>query len=230
MKKNTQLKDTLNSFITSYAERNSEVGFSEWLEQKLQQEIPSLSKEASKKLTEDIIQAVADHDSTLNDLNSAVESGQQTDEWLAENLEEEYKDMPQETVGEKLLQLESDYAASNIKLMENGTNKLDETSTFAEDEQVSWDKYSLKSKIYDIGKQVAMNGIAITATALKNKVESGEELNIGDAVTETLQDGLIEDTSEVKAVVAGAMKAVAEKGIEKALPEDTPTEYILCTL
>lgn len=223
---NTQLKDTLNSFITSYSERSRETSFSGWLEQKLQQEIPNLSQEASKKMTGEIIQAVAEYDNTLSDLNAAVESGQSADEWFAEKLEEDYKDMPQDAVGEKLSQIEEAYAVSNIELMESTGDMPIETTAVVEDTAVSWNEYSLRSKVYDIGKQILMNGTAVAATALKNKVESGEKLNISDAVTETLQNGLIEDTSEVKAVVAGAMKAVAEKGIEKVLPSDTPTEYI----
>ena len=226
MQKNTQLKDTVSSFITSYAERSSEVGFSEWLEQKLQQEIPDLSQEASRKLTGEIIQAVADYDNTLSELNAAVESGQSADEWLAEKLEEDYKDIPQDAAGEKLSQIEEAYAVSNVELMESDNDMLVETTAVVEDAEISWNKYSLKSKAYDIGKQVAMNGLAVAATALKNKVENHEKLNLSEAVSDRIQDGLIEDTSEVKAVVAGAMKAVAEKGLEKALPSNTPTECI----
>lgn len=226
MKRNTELKDTLGSFITAYAERDREIGFSEWLNQKLQQEIPNLSSEASEKLTVDIIQAVSDYNDTLGELNAAIESGQSKDEWLAEKLEEEYKTIPQNTAGEKLTQLENAYAVSNVQLMENDINVPIETTAVVEDADISWNKYSLKSKAYDIGKQVGMNGIAVAANALKVKVESGEPLNISNAVRETLQNGMINDPSEIKAVVAGAVQTVAQKGAEKILPPDTPTENI----
>ena len=223
---NPQLKDTLNSFITSYAERGSEIAFSEWLEQKLQQEMPGISQEAGKRLAGEIIQAVADYDNALNELNNAVESGQSADEWFAEKLEKEYNDIPMDIVGEKLLQIEEVYTVSNIELMKNDGNTHIEVTGVIKDDEYSWNRYSIKSKLYDIGKQVAMNGVAVAAVALKNKVENDADLNINDAVNEVLQNGLIENPSEVKAIVAGAMKVAAEKGIEKALPSNTPTEYI----
>lgn len=224
--KNTPLKDTLNNFIISYSERSNEIDFSEWLNQKLQQEIPNLSQEAGKKLTSEIIQAVSDYENTLSDLNTAIDSGVSKEEWFAEKLEESYQDMPQDTAGEKLLQIEEAYAVSNMQLMENDCNIEIEGTTVGEEETIVWNKYSLKNKVYDIGKQVAMSGAAVAANALKVRLEDGEAPDISDTVKETLQDGLIKDSSEVKAVVAGAVKAAAEKGLEKALPSDTPTEYI----
>lgn len=226
VKRNTELKNTLGSFITAYSERDREIGFSEWLNQKLQQEIPNLSREAGEKLTGDIIRAVSDYNDTLGELNAAIESGQSKDEWLAEKLEESYRAMPQDTAGEKLMQIENAYAVSNMQLMENGINVPIETTAVVRDSDISWNKYSLKSKAYDIGKQVGMNGIAVVANALKAKAEDGGSLNISDAVRETLQNGMINDSSEIKAVVAGAVQAVAQKGAENILPSDTPTENI----
>lgn len=223
---NTQIKEALNSFMTSYAQRDTSVVFSEWLGFKLQQAMPSMSDEASKKLTAEIIRGVSEYNSTLSELNAAVESGQPKDEWLADKLEEAYKDMPEETAGEKLSQIEETYALSNMQLMEETDNIQIETTAIVQDENVNWNKYSLKSKAYDIGKQIAMNGMAVASNALKARVENGEAPTISDTVKETLQDGLIKDSSEVKAVVAGAVKVVAEKGLEKVLPSDTPTEYI----
>lgn len=223
---NSQIKEALNSFMTSYAQRDTSVVFSEWLGFKLQQAMPGISDEASKKLTAEIISGVSEYNNTLSELNAAVESGQPKDEWLADKLEEAYKDMPEETVGEKLSQIEGTYALSNMQLMEGADDVQIETADIVPEENVNWNKDSLKIKAYDIGKQVAMNGMAVAANALKTRLEDGESPNISDTVRETLQDGLIKDSSEVKAVVAGAVKVAAEKGLERALPPDTPTEYI----
>ena len=222
--KNTQLKDTINNFITAYSERNDELSFEDWLSQKLSQEIPNLSQESSKKLTSEIIQAVNDYNSTLSELNAAADAGQSKEEWLAEKFEESYIDMPQDTAGEKLTQIEESYISSNIQLMESNEEIPSETTAIVESEPVSWNKYSLKEKAYSIAKQVAMNGLAIVSNALKNKVESGRA-DINQAVQETFQNGFIHDSTELKEVVSAAVKAASEKGAEKLFP-DASTEDI----
>ena len=62
-------------------------------------------------------------------------------------------------------------------------------------------------------------------TQLKKKV-NGEELEVNDIVADAFQNGLEASPSEVKAVVAGAVKVVAEKGLEGVLPSDTPVDVI----
>ena len=52
------LKDTVGSFISSYAQRDQNVEFSQWLAEQLRQETPGMSQEASEKLAADIIGAV----------------------------------------------------------------------------------------------------------------------------------------------------------------------------
>ena len=84
--KEKPLKDTVGSFISSYAQRDQNVEFSQWLADQLQKETPGMSQEASEKLAADIIGAVADHDKKLHDLDLAIEDGQSKVEWLAGQL------------------------------------------------------------------------------------------------------------------------------------------------
>lgn len=224
----TTLKEILSSFMGSYTERDGNVEFSDWLENKLRLEMTYLSEEASKKLAGEIIEAVAAYDRTLNELNTAVEAGQSKETWLAERLAENYTDIPVADVGEKLLQIEENVAVSNQQLMQEIYEEQTEAEIIESNDEVpvEWNEYSIKNKAYEIGNQVIMTGMAVAANVVKERLQSGDTADIGNVLKETLQDGLIKDSSEVKAVVAGAVKVAAEKGLENIVPEDATIDVI----
>ena len=224
----TTLKDILGSFMDSYAERDGKVEFSGWLENKLRLEIPNLSEEAGRKLAGEIIEAVAAYDRTLSELNMAVEAGQSKETWLAERLAENYADMSVSDAGEKLFQIEENVVSSNQQLMQEISGEQTEAELIeANDEAtVEWNEYSIKKKAYEIGNQFAMTGMAVAANVVKDRLQSEDATDIGSVIKETLQGGLIKDSSEVKAVVAGAVKVAAEKGLENIVPEDVTVDVI----
>lgn len=229
----TSLKSVLGSFISAYAERDRDMGFPDWLTDRLCLEMPDMSEKDGKNLADKIIEAVAAYDRTLDELNAAVDAGQSKEGWFAERLSEAYAGMQPDAAGERLEQIECSIAASNMQLMQG----IDETQTDMEvdgadtvdTDVVEWNKYSLKNKTYGIGEQVILSGMAVVANVVKDRVqgnETGETADIGDIVKETLQDGLKKEPEEVKAVVAGAVKIAVEKGVDDMLPEDTPIETI----
>lgn len=228
MTEETTLKEILGSFIDSYTERDGSVEFSNWLEDKLRLEMPNLSEEAGKKLTGEIIEAVAAYDRTLGELNTAIEAGQSKEGWFAERLAENYADMPVVDAGEKLLQIEENVASSNQQLMQEiGEVQAEAETTEAGDEAtVEWNEYSVKEKAREIGNQVVMTGMVVAANVVKERLQNEDTVDIGNTLKETLEGGLIKDSSEVKAVVAGAVKVAAEKGLENIVPEDTPIDII----
>ena len=182
------LKEILDDMLDSYLQRDKEIEFTEWLADKLCQEMPDTSQKASKELAGEIIKAVKEYDTTLNELNVAIEEGETKDEWLGQQLEEIYIDMPSDLVGEKLQEMEAMYVSTNSQLMdEKNEEHVDNT------EVVEWNKYSIKDKVYKIGKQVTMMGIAAARNALattKNDLmemdyENGEhEKNLGEILQE----------------------------------------------
>lgn len=218
-----QFKEFLGSFINSYAEREESESFSGWLENKLRQEIPELSEEASKKLTEEIFDGIANYNNTLKEVNAAAENGVSKDEWLAEKLEEAYSNMPLDQAGKTLLQIEKSCLDSNNELL----RELDpsQTEVYIDEEPTEWNKFNLKKKAYDIGKQIALTGTAAATNVLKNKVQD-EENTIGEVIQDTFENGLINDPDEVKAVVAGAVMVASEKGLKTVLPAETDAETI----
>lgn len=207
------MKDVLGSFIDSYATRDKNIDFSDWLAGRLRQEMPDMLEGASRKLAEEIIGAVADYDNTLEELNSAIDAGQSKEEWFAERLADTYADMSMDDVGEKLQQFEDNVTASNMQLMKG----LDITQTVeagsAEAGNIEWNRYNIKDKVYKIGKQVALAGMAVAANVAKDRMQNDGVADIGGIAREMLQDGTMKEPEEIKAVVAGAVKVAAEKGL-----------------
>lgn len=224
----TTLKEILDSFMISYTERDINVEFSNWLENKLRLEMPDLSEESGKKLTGEIIEAVAAYDRTLSELNAAVEDGQSKEEWFAEHIAKNYADMSDKDEGEKLLQVEEDVATLNLQLMQPRDRMQTEAEIVGIVDEASeeWNEYSVKQKAYDIGDQFVMTGMAMAAKVVKERLQSEDTANIGGVIIETIQDGLVKDSGEVKAVVAGAVKVAAEKGLENIVPEDATIDVI----
>jgi len=231
---NSSLKNTLGNFVTSYTGRDKSIAFSKWFSDRLQQEMPDMPSGSSEKLSKEIIEGVKAYDQTLADLNAAIESGQSKEEWLAERTAEAYTDMPFNSAGNILSKVYDDLDTVNTGLMreieethENDvTDVTNEEIDTVEAETVEWNKYSVKSKALDIGKQAVMSGLAVAAGTIKNNIESGELVDVDNLIGQTLQEGLETAKGEVKAVVAGAIKTAAENGLTDILPADTPTEVI----
>lgn len=221
----SSLKNMLHNFISSCEARDQGIDFSNWLADKLMQEVPDMPEETGRELAEEIIRGIADYDKTLDGLNAAVDAGQSKEEWFAERMGEAYADMPLDKAGERLQQVEESLAASNMELMHEIGGELVDEINITETSQTGWNKYSVKDEVKKIGKQVALSGTAIAANVVKKKAESDEKVNLGDIVRETLQDG-VKESAEVKAAIAGAVKVAAMKGLENRLPEDIPTEII----
>lgn len=222
--KDMALKDMLGAFMCSYAQRDTDMAFPDWLANKLCQEL-GLEPEAGARLADDIIGAVADYDQTLHALNQAIEAGQSKEEWLSEQLEAVYQDMPLDAAGKALQRMETGLAVSNTQLIGEIDGSAVTELPVAEAEPVEWNKYSVKAKANRIGQQINSMVLCAAANALDKKV-NGEQATINDVVTDAFQTGLKASPSEVKAVVAGAVRASAEKGLMDALPPDTPIEVI----
>lgn len=143
-----ELKNMLSGFIQSYAQRDTDMAFPDWLADRLHQELPEMEPEASKQIVDDIIGAVASYDQTLHDLNQAIETGQSKEEWLSEQLEKVYDGMPIDATGDSLLRMEAELVSSNMQLI----GETDETVTegllsLVKSEPVEWDEFSVNAEI-----------------------------------------------------------------------------------
>jgi len=223
---NAGLNNVMGSFISSYAGRDKNVDFSDWLAGRLQEEMPDMPSETSERLSEDIINAVAEYDKTLDELNEAVEAGQSKEEWLTDRAIEACADMSYDDAGGRLQQVYSDLNAANAGLMRELEDVPGEEEIVHEAEIVEWNEYSLKDKAQNIGRQAVMSGLSAAVSAVRKNMESGEITDTGDMIGQALQEGIETAAGEVKAVVAGAIKTAAEKGLTDMLPAGTPVETV----
>lgn len=220
------LKGVVGSFVEAYAQRDRETDFSVWLEDRLRQEMPGLPEGSERKLVQDIVAAVADYDKTLAELDEAMDAGMSKEEWFAERMAEDCAGLEYEDAGEKLLRMEQELTVSGVQLMQ----EMDGTSQYEAEEAdvgpAAWNQYSIKNEIHEIGKKACFAGVAVAANAVRYREEADGETTIGEAVREALWEDMVTAPEEVKAVVAGAVKVVAEKRLEDALPYDTSIEDI----
>lgn len=220
------LRSVVGSFIESYVQRDRETDFSIWLENRLREEMPELPEGSERKLVQDIVDAVADYDKTLAELDEAMKAGISKEEWFAERMAEDCAGMEYDVAGEKLLQIERGITTSNVQLMQEleGTQYCEVEEV--DSGQIEWNQYSIKHEIHEIGKKACFAGLAVAANAIRYREETDGEAAIEDAVKEAFREDMVTAPHEVKAVVAGAVKVVAEKRLEDALPFDTSIEDI----
>lgn len=174
--------------------------------------------EAGHRLAGEIVEAVAGYDKTLQKLNAAIDAGQPKEEWLSEA----YGDMPLDAAGESLQHLEDELISANMQLMgEIDRSQVTDISVAESDAApVEWNEYSVKSQAHDIGQQLNSLALSVAASAL-DRNPSAEE-----TATALSQHRIKAPSGELKAVVAGAVRVCAEKGLTDALPSDAPVEVI----
>ena len=217
------LQNVLQSYLGSYASRDKDTEFLDWLAQRLNQDLPEVD---CKNLAADILEAVERYDRALENLGEAIDAGQSKEDWLAERMEEACIDMPIDEAGNGLEQIERDLYSSNALLMDD-TEPVPDGKVFDVVAEVGdWNEYGIKQKVIDIGQQAVMAGIGAAANAAQQNLEDGDSASIGEAIENALLSGVDAGASEVKAVVAGAMKSASVNGLVDILPPETPTEAI----
>ncbi|MDE7252968.1 MAG: hypothetical protein K2O32_08510 [Acetatifactor sp.] len=220
------LKSVIGRFIEAYEQRDRETDYSVWLEDMLRQELPELPEGSEQKIVQDIVAAVAAYDKMLVELDEAMDAGMSKEEWFAEQMAEGCASMEYDDAGEKLLQIEQGITALDVQLMQ----EIDGTQQYSAEEAdaslIEWNQYSIKRELHEIGKKACFAGLVASANAVRCREEADGEITIGDAVREAILEDMTTAPHEVKAVVAGAVKVVAEKRLEDTLPFDTSIEDI----
>ncbi len=200
------------------------MAFQDWLGDTLREKLPDLTAEAGAALAEGIIGAIDEFNQKLREVDAAPAEGLSKEEWLAEQLAEGCDTLPPDTAGERLLSMENSLILSNAETMQSldGTQSMEVPVAAAD--PVGWNESTLKKKAREIAKQVGMAGLGVVANAAKHKMDGDGSMKLQKAVDDALQDGVTDDPEEVKALVAGAVKAAADKGLIGGLSKDTPIE------
>lgn len=184
-----------------------------------------METEASERLAREIMAAVASYDTTLRELNAAIDAGQSKEDWLSDRIVEVYEDMPPEAAGEVLQRMEAELLSSNMQLMGEIDPAQVSGLAIPEAEATDWNTYSLKAKVHDIGRQANALMLSSAASALGQWAQ-GDEVDLNVAISDAIRSGMRSSSGEVKAMVAGAVHVSAKKGLTTLLPSDTSMEVI----
>jgi hypothetical protein len=225
--------DFLGRYFNRYFNKDLNIGFSEWFPTLLREKMPELTVDASEKLGGEIIAAVAQYDRTLGELNQAVNDGQGMDGWLADKVMENLGNTSLDDAGAKMLRLLSDLNIANAKFMRE--QELDNASdTKLDDDAMGMGGYTedgLRSMVLDIAGQSSTFGGAVMYGVVKDYSGNNGAADIGKALEQALPVGRDAMRSaaktEVKAVIAGALKTAAMKSmVPNILSPEKTTEFI----
>lgn len=221
MENNETLKNILNDLLSAYAQRDRNVPFQDWLGDALREKLPELSAEDGAALAEGIIGAINGFNQKLCEVDAAPESGLSKEGWLEKQLVEGCAALPPDEAGKRLLEMENGLIRSNVTILSLDGIQSQEVPVAVAD-PAGWNEDTLEKKAREIAEQVGMAGLGIAANAAKYKMDGDGSLKLREVVGDALQDGVTDDPEEVKAIVASAIKAAAEKGLVNGLDKDTP--------
>jgi hypothetical protein len=225
---NSMVKKVLNNFIDDYIQRDKNVEFSEWLGNKLREEIQGMDDDSSKELVDKIMVAVLDYDKNLDELNQAVENGKTREKWFAEKMAKYYDGMDIQEEGDILSNFEDELSESTENsLYEEKEESVDDYNE--SDTTVEWNKYSIKDILSRIARKLVVFGLGNVAKAMENKTMGVENADDNEFQEDLLKKCLKNDNTEVKAMIAATLEAVALNKLDDKLPSGTPIE-VICDL
>lgn len=108
-----ELGTIIKDFLSSYAQKPSDVTTRDWLHDKLRQELPDMSEEELKETVDEIIDGVETYDKNLSSLNTARASGTTNEEWMADTLREASVGVSMNQFGEYLAGIDQAITEAN---------------------------------------------------------------------------------------------------------------------
>lgn len=212
------IKEVLDELITAYTTRDTSINFSDWLQDILQDKLPDLNQNDSTKLVADIIESIESYNQTLSHLNTAVDAGYAKEDWVVDQLEEEWSALSTEEAGKHLTDLK-DELNPNFETKESTNGDIVDT--------FSWNRYSLRNTAHDIVRPAIYAVLGITVKTVLCEFEKDGHVPVDEAIKSALQDGVATTPHEVKALVASAVEIAIEQGLASGLSQQNlSVEYI----
>lgn len=209
-----EMKRIFESFLTSYAERDQTVDFSDWLAEQLQQEMPNMTDVECECLSHEIIEGIAQYNQALDDVGNAMDEGQSKEEWMADQMAGAYANMPPDDAGDRLRQIYNEMleaeSAARCEALDANAEHVAYVKGMLED-AAYWNELSLKDEALNIGKQAVMSGMSAATNAIKINI-ANRGTGVSSNVTEAVLRGMAAaGAGELKAVMAGVVRAAESK-------------------
>lgn len=117
-KEAAELKDILQDFLSSYAEKPEDMSDEEWLRGKLKQELPEKSDEEIDETAKEITQGVKTYDENLASLNQSCSEGIPKEQWLSDTLRDAAVGVNVNQFGEYLAGIDQAISEANDAMRE----------------------------------------------------------------------------------------------------------------
>ena len=112
-----KLNTIVQEFVSSYSQKEDKVSTVEWLEGKLQEELPEKTKEEIQQLSREIIENVAEFDRNIESLNKACETGQTKESWFQEQVQKAFVGVSVNEYGNYLVDVDQALYQANTQMM-----------------------------------------------------------------------------------------------------------------
>lgn len=118
-----QLADVLRDFYDSYAKKDSNVSDSEWLNQKLQKELPDYTPQQIQEFVQGIDEGITTFEKNLSSITESAKLGKTPDVWFADQLEKLSSHQDINQYGDYLTNIEHHFETANIAMMDTIRNQ-----------------------------------------------------------------------------------------------------------
>lgn len=215
----SQIQDvyqTLKSLSDSYVKKEPDLSDAEWLSSQYRSYFPSLSEKEAMELGNATLNGVHRFNHILNEAMESAATGKSKEQWFAEKMGQELRDIEISEAGEQIHILDSALLKGNQVMIEESPvqvlneNLLIDYPQFPESSSVSrdqWNTFTLKDTLLHMGQNAALAGLHTMNQSQSFHFTSEALLEDGTDSCNSLKS-LIEngDIEQVKNLLTAAIK------------------------
>lgn len=119
-----EIKDLQHKFIKSYIENKDKMPIKEWLNEELKLNLPDLSIDEIKSISDDIISTIELNEKNKVNLNDTISKGRSKESWFASEIKKITSNMSTRETVKYLNELDEGIKNANVSLHQTITTKL----------------------------------------------------------------------------------------------------------
>lgn len=198
-----EIKDLQNKFIKSYIENKDKTPIKEWLNEELKLNLPDLSVDEIKSISDDIISTIELNEENKVNLNDAISNGRSKESWFASEIKKITSNMSSQETVKYLYKLDEGIKNANISLHQTITTKsgninqnlnldgfIAEThhaNSFNLQAKIKGSEYYAEVLVPKAGKTYAKNSVDIVIKDKTGKVIERYQSKYGKTAKDTIK-------------------------------------------
>lgn len=222
-----QFADILKDSISDYIGKKDICTVEEWLNSYLMECLPDKSPEEISTISNEIISTIQIHDTTMDSMHNAMNSGKSVEAWFQEEISS------QQSVGQQAYELTEAHSA--LTSVSNQYVDSDEQQEIVDVEVIDseewndemWNKYKMKDLVTETVRQAGDTALRTTASDLYEKtMEYGLKTVLTDKalISESIINGA---SSGLKIATAGAMEIANGNNVFPVDGSDTESRALI---